>query len=102
MAAKGTMDYSLRKRIRESSTYRPGDRAVVAELPWGRLGMTVCYDLRFPGLFRVLAQAGAQFISVPSSFQRQTGKVLTIRQASARNQPPDREGVGHDGRPSGG
>ncbi len=61
--------------IRESSTYRPGDRAVVADLPWGKLGMTVCYDLRFPGLFRVLAQAGAQFISVPSSFQRQTGKV---------------------------
>jgi predicted amidohydrolase len=61
--------------IRESSTYRPGDRAVVADMPWGKLGMTVCYDLRFPGLFRVLAQAGAQFISVPSSFQRQTGKV---------------------------
>jgi len=61
--------------IRESSTYRPGDQAVVADMPWGRLGMTVCYDLRFSGLFRVLAQAGAQFISVPSSFQRQTGKV---------------------------
>lgn len=62
------------KVIRESSAYRPGDRAVVADTPWGRLGMTVCYDLRFPGLFRVLAQAGAQFITVPSSFQRQTGK----------------------------
>ena len=62
------------KVIRESSAYRPGDRAVVAETPWGRLGMTVCYDLRFPGLFRTLAQAGAQFITVPSSFQRQTGK----------------------------
>lgn len=60
--------------IQESSTYRAGDRAVVAQTPWGRLGMTVCYDLRFPGLFRVLAQAGAQFITVPSSFQRQTGK----------------------------
>ncbi|MBI4193831.1 MAG: carbon-nitrogen hydrolase family protein [Betaproteobacteria bacterium] len=62
------------KVIRESSAYRPGDRAVVAETPWGRLGMTVCYDLRFPGLFRTLAQAGAHIISVPSSFQRQTGK----------------------------
>lgn len=61
--------------IRESSTYRPGDRAVVADTPWGKLGMTVCYDLRFPGLFRALAQAGAQMITVPSSFQRQTGKV---------------------------
>jgi predicted amidohydrolase len=60
--------------IRESSAYRPGERAVLAQTPWGTLGMTVCYDLRFPGLFRVLAQAGAEFISVPSSFQRQTGK----------------------------
>lgn len=62
------------KVIRESSAYRPGDRAVIADTPWGKLGMTVCYDLRFPGLFRALAQAGAQFITVPSSFQRQTGK----------------------------
>lgn len=62
------------KVIRESSAYRPGTRAVVAETPWGKLGMTICYDLRFPGLFRSLAQAGANFISVPSSFQRQTGR----------------------------
>jgi deaminated glutathione amidase len=62
------------KVIRESSAYRPGEHAVLAETPWGRLGMTVCYDLRFPGLFRALAKAGAQFITVPSSFQRQTGK----------------------------
>lgn len=62
------------KVIRESSAYRPGEHAVLAETPWGRLGMTVCYDLRFPGLFRALAQAGAQIITVPSSFQRQTGK----------------------------
>jgi predicted amidohydrolase len=62
------------RTIRESSAYRPGDRAVVGGTPWGRLGMTVCYDLRFPALFRALAQAGADFISVPSSFQRQTGK----------------------------
>jgi predicted amidohydrolase len=63
------------KVIRESSAYLPGTRAVVADTPWGRLGLTVCYDLRFPGLFRALAQAGASFISVPSSFQRQTGSV---------------------------
>jgi predicted amidohydrolase len=62
------------KVIRESSAYRPGDRAVVAPTPWGKLGLTVCYDLRFPTLFRTLAQAGAHFISVPSSFQRQTGR----------------------------
>lgn len=63
------------KVIRESSSYRPGERAVVAPTPWGSLGMTICYDLRFPHLFRALAQQGAQFIAVPSSFQRQTGKV---------------------------
>lgn len=62
------------KVIRESSSYRPGDQAVIAETPWGLLGMTVCYDLRFPHLYRTLAQRGAQFISVPASFQRQTGK----------------------------
>lgn len=61
------------KLIRESSAYRPGDTAVVADTPWGGLGMTVCYDLRFPHLFRALAKAGARIITVPSSFQRQTG-----------------------------
>lgn len=63
------------KMIRESSAYRPGDCAVVAKTPWGTLGMTVCYDLRFPHLYRALAQAGAQYLTIPSSFQRQTGKV---------------------------
>ena len=63
------------KVIRESSSYRPGEQAVVATTPWGSLGMTICYDVRFPHLYRALAQQGAQFISVPSSFQRQTGKV---------------------------
>jgi predicted amidohydrolase len=62
------------KVIRESSAYRPGDKAVTAESPFGKIGLTICYDLRFPGLFRALAQAGAQIITVPSSFQRQTGK----------------------------
>jgi deaminated glutathione amidase len=62
------------RSIRESSAYRPGDRAVTADTPWGKLGLTVCYDLRFPGLYRTLAQSGALYITVPSSFQRQTGK----------------------------
>src|SRR3990172_5575730 len=61
------------KVIRESSAYRPGDSAVIAATPWGPLGMTVCYDLRFPYLYRALAQAGAIFLAVPSSFQRETG-----------------------------
>lgn len=62
------------KVIRESSTYRPGECAVIAQTPWGKLGMSICYDLRFPQLYRALAQNGAEFLSIPSSFQRQTGK----------------------------
>lgn len=61
------------KVIRESSAYRPGTQAVIADLPWGPLGMTVCYDLRFPHLYHALAKAGAIFMAVPSSFQRETG-----------------------------
>jgi deaminated glutathione amidase len=59
---------------RESNNYRAGDLAVVADLPWGRLGMTVCYDLRFPALYRALAEAGASFLAIPSAFTRQTGE----------------------------
>lgn len=62
------------KVIRESSAYRPGGTAVTVDTPLGKVGLTICYDLRFPQLFRTLAQAGAQIITVPSSFQRQTGK----------------------------
>lgn len=58
---------------RESATYRPGTAAALAETPWGLLGMTVCYDLRFPQLYRSLAQAGAVLLSVPSAFTRPTG-----------------------------
>ncbi len=59
---------------RESKNYQPGDRAVVAELPWGKLGLSICYDLRFPHLYRTLSQAGADFFCVPSAFTRVTGK----------------------------
>ncbi len=62
------------RAIRESSTYRAGDRAVIARTPWGILGMSICYDLRFPQFYRALAQAGAEFLAIPSAFQRQTGK----------------------------
>ena len=60
---------------RESASYRPGETAVVADLPWGRLGLTICYDLRFPHLYRVLAGAGADFLTVPAAFTRLTGQV---------------------------
>jgi deaminated glutathione amidase len=59
---------------RESNAFRPGEEAVVAPLPWGRLGMTVCYDLRFPYLYRALAHAGADFLSIPSAFTVPTGR----------------------------
>jgi predicted amidohydrolase len=59
---------------RESDTFRPGDSAVVADLPWARLGLSICYDVRFPYLYRDLARAGADVIAVPSAFTRQTGE----------------------------
>ncbi|MBV9557752.1 MAG: carbon-nitrogen hydrolase family protein [Pseudolabrys sp.] len=59
---------------RESRNYKPGERAVLADLPWGRLGLTVCYDLRFPSLYRALAEAGATMLAIPSAFTKQTGE----------------------------
>lgn len=59
---------------RESSTFRPGEQAVIAETPWGKLGMTICYDLRFPYLYRALAHGGAEMLSIPSSFTVPTGR----------------------------
>jgi len=59
---------------RESASYQPGETAVVADLPWGRLGMTICYDMRFPALYRALAENGAIFLSAPSAFTQKTGE----------------------------
>ncbi|RST86127.1 carbon-nitrogen hydrolase family protein [Aquibium carbonis] len=59
---------------RESATYQPGQRAVVAMLDEARIGLGVCYDLRFPQLFRVQALAGAHILTVPAAFTRQTGE----------------------------
>ena len=56
-------------------TYQPGSQAVIADLPWGRAGLTICYDVRFPALYSHLAEAGAQFIGVPSAFTPKTGRV---------------------------
>jgi predicted amidohydrolase len=58
---------------RESSGYRPGTRATLAATPWGPIGMTICYDIRFPALYRALAQAGAIFLTVPAAFSPVTG-----------------------------
>jgi deaminated glutathione amidase len=67
------VDVSPTEQYRESSGYRPGDRAVLADTPFGTLGMAVCYDLRFPQLFRALAQGGATILTVPAAFNDTTG-----------------------------
>ena len=59
---------------RESATYEPGDRAVTAEACGLKLGLTICYDVRFPALHRALALAGAQVLTVPAAFTRPTGQ----------------------------
>ncbi len=59
---------------RESSTYTGGARAVLAETPWGLMGLTICYDVRFPAFYRALAEGGASFLSAPACFTRQTGE----------------------------
>lgn len=59
---------------RESKNFAPGDTAVVADLPWGRLGITICYDLRFAHLYRALAKAGAQMLAIPAAFTVPTGE----------------------------
>ncbi len=68
------VDLANGESYRESSRYRPGESAVVADLPWGRLGITICYDLRFPALYRALAEAGASMLAIPSAFTQQTGE----------------------------
>lgn len=58
----------------ESDVITAGNRAVIADTPWGKLGMTICYDLRFAALYRALAQSGAEFISIPAAFTQTTGE----------------------------
>ena len=62
------------KAYRESNAYQAGENGLVAKLPWGNLGLSICYDLRFPYLYRALAHAGADMITVPSAFTYVTGK----------------------------
>ena len=67
------VDLPTGEHIRESASYTPGDRAVVAEAAGAKLGLTICYDLRFPKLHNALALAGAEVLTVPSAFTRPTG-----------------------------
>ncbi len=68
------VDLPTGERWRESASIRPGDDAVVADTPWGRLGLTICYDVRFGHLHRALAKAGASMIAVPAAFTVPTGE----------------------------
>ncbi|WP_375270461.1 carbon-nitrogen hydrolase family protein [Sphingomonas sp.] len=67
------VDLPSGERWRESASYAAGERAVAVDTPLGRMGMTICYDLRFPDLFRALSDAGARVLSVPAAFTRPTG-----------------------------
>ena len=62
------------RRFRESETVEPGSDVVVAATPWGGLGLSICYDLRFPELYRAMAAQAARIIAVPSAFTYETGK----------------------------
>jgi deaminated glutathione amidase len=68
------VDLGNGEAYRESKNYAAGEEAVVADTPWGRVGLTICYDLRFPQLYRRLAHSGASVLTVPSAFTRQTGE----------------------------
>jgi len=82
------VDLAGGESYRESRSYRPGEQAVLSDLPWGRLGLTICYDLRFPALYRALAEAGATMLTIPSAFTQQTGEAhwhLLVRARAVEN-----------------
>lgn len=68
------VDLAGGESYRESNNFRPGESGVVVDLPWARFGLTICYDLRFPALYRALAEAGATVLTIPAAFTRQTGE----------------------------
>jgi len=68
------VDLPTGEKARESEAYTPGEEAVIAATPLGRLGLTICYDLRFPYLYRALAKAGAEIMTIPACFTRPTGE----------------------------
>src|SRR3954463_10671731 len=68
------IDLGNGESYRESANYQPGEPAVISDLPWGRIGLTICYDMRFPALYRALAESGASFLTAPSAFTRKTGE----------------------------
>ncbi len=99
------VDLPTGERHRESSLYTPGEAARVVETPWGKIGLSICYDIRFPQLFRGLAKAGAEMLTVPAAFTRPTGEahwevLLRARaiESGAYVLAPAQGGVHEDGR----
>ncbi len=74
-----------KEQHKESKTYKPGNKLISVKLPWGRLGLTICFDLRFPEIYRNLSKKKLNFISVPSAFTKITGQKhwLTLLKARA-------------------
>ncbi|MEW5729103.1 MAG: carbon-nitrogen hydrolase family protein [Pseudomonadota bacterium] len=68
------VDLGLGEVYKESATFAPGDKAAVVDLPWGRMGLSICYDLRFPHLYRAYAKAECDFLAIPAAFTKTTGK----------------------------
>jgi predicted amidohydrolase len=68
------VDLAGGESYRESRLYRPGHAAIVSDLPWARLGLSICYDLRFPNLYHILAKSGASVIAIPAAFTKTTGE----------------------------
>jgi deaminated glutathione amidase len=68
------VDLPSGQSFRESEGFQAGDRACVYDTPWGPIGLSICYDLRFPQLYRALAQGGASYLAVPAAFMHETGK----------------------------
>ena len=68
------VDLSETESYRESDTYQPGNTAKIVNLPWGRMGLSTCYDVRFPYLYRTMARRGADMFCVPAAFTRTSGK----------------------------
>jgi len=82
------VDLAGGEKYRESDNFQPGGRAVTTPLPWGTLGMTICYDMRFPYLYRTLAHHGANIFTVPSAFTKVTGEAhwhLLLRARAVEN-----------------
>jgi len=99
------VDLPTGERHRESALYTPGGCAETADTPWGKIGLTICYDVRFPQLYRALAKAGALIITVPAAFTRPTGEahwevLLRARaiETGAFILAPAQGGVHEDGR----